>query len=163
MDHSLLMRRFQSIDDLPSDCQRLSDRKRASCDAIGERRPLDELEDESATAVGFFDAVNRGDVWMVQRRERACFTFEADHTVRIRHPFAGQDLDRDFAAKPAIAGAVDLSHPTGSEEALHLVATDAAADQRRRGEVRGGDRCALWPRSVALVQERPDLTPERII
>ena len=46
MDDALLVRRFERLGDLPRDRQRLVERNRALRDAIGERRPLDQFQDE---------------------------------------------------------------------------------------------------------------------
>ena len=53
MDDALLVRRFERLGDLPRDRQRLVERNRPARDAVGERRPFDQLQDERrATPVG---------------------------------------------------------------------------------------------------------------
>ncbi len=69
MDDPLLVRGLQRFGDLPRDRQRLVERHRALRDPIRERRPLHELQDERAYAVGVFEAVNGRDVRMVERGE----------------------------------------------------------------------------------------------
>ncbi len=46
MDDALLVRRLEGVADLPADAHRLVERNRSLGDAIRQRRPLDELEDE---------------------------------------------------------------------------------------------------------------------
>ena len=51
MDDAVLVRRLERLGDLARDRQRFVERNRAVRDAIGERRPLDELQDERLDAV----------------------------------------------------------------------------------------------------------------
>jgi hypothetical protein len=53
---------LKGFSDLLGDRQGLVDGDRTLRDAIGERRPLDQLHHESLDPVGFFEAVNRCDV-----------------------------------------------------------------------------------------------------
>ena len=46
MNDALLVRRFQRLGDLPRDGQRLVEWNRPACDAVGERRPVDQLQDQ---------------------------------------------------------------------------------------------------------------------
>ena len=57
---------------------------RALRDAIGERGPFDEFEDEGRDAVGFLEAVDAADVWMVQRRKELGLAAEAGDARRCR-------------------------------------------------------------------------------
>ena len=59
MDDALLVRRFERVGDLPRDRQRFVERNRALRDAIGERRPFDQLEDERVRRATVFEAVDR--------------------------------------------------------------------------------------------------------
>ena len=49
VDDALLVRRFQSLGNLPRDRQRLVERDRALRDAVGQRRPLDQLQHQRRT------------------------------------------------------------------------------------------------------------------
>ena len=53
-------------------------------ETIGERRSLDQLEDQRRHAVGFFQPVDRADVRMVERGEQARFAREAGATLGVR-------------------------------------------------------------------------------
>ena len=97
----LLVRGFERLRDLPRDRERSSIGKAAAREALGQRRSLDQLEDESAKSVGFFEAIDRGDVWMIQRGSDARLALEAGEALRIGGECAGQDLDRDVAAELA--------------------------------------------------------------
>ena len=62
MDDALLVRRFEADRDLSRDADGVLERDRTGRDAIRQRRPLDQLEDERADAVRFLEAVNGRDV-----------------------------------------------------------------------------------------------------
>ena len=72
---------------------------------------------------------------MVQRREHPRLAIEARESIGITRKGRRQHLDRDIAAQPCVAGAVDLTHATGTDPRRDLVRTDALACQelRRRG------------------------------
>jgi hypothetical protein len=50
VDHTVLVRRFHRLGDLARYGKGLLDRKRALSDAIGERRALDQLEDQRGSS-----------------------------------------------------------------------------------------------------------------
>ena len=62
----LLVRGLERLGHLPGERERLVERQRAVADALGERRPFDELDDQRANAIGLLDAVDRGDVRMIE-------------------------------------------------------------------------------------------------
>ena len=63
------MRRFERLGNLLRDRQRLVDRDRALRDPIRQRGPLDQLHDERGECRRFLQAVDRGDVRVIQRRQ----------------------------------------------------------------------------------------------
>ena len=67
-------------------------------------RPADSLE-----------PVDRGNVGMIQGRERLRLALEPRQTLRVRGERIGQDLDRDLAAETGIGGAVDRAHAALAE------------------------------------------------
>jgi hypothetical protein len=66
MDDAALMGGLERRRNLPCDGERLLDGQPAAGESLGERRTLDELEDEAADAVGLLEPVNRADVRMVE-------------------------------------------------------------------------------------------------
>ena len=68
---------------------------------------------------------------MVQRREHLRLALEPRQPLGIARERAGQDLDRDVATEPRVAGAIDLAHAAAPEQRENLVAADAAANHRR--------------------------------
>ena len=77
MDDAFAVSRLESLGELTCDLQRLGTRNRSSRKAIGERRAFDQLEDQCEPAVDLFDAVDCGNVGMIERGEQARFAFEA--------------------------------------------------------------------------------------
>jgi hypothetical protein len=95
VDDPFLVRGFERVGDLQRDPQRLVQRQRAARDALLERLALDELHDEEVAGAGFFEPEQRGDVRMIQRRERLGFTLEAGDAIGIGRERFGEHLDRD--------------------------------------------------------------------
>ncbi len=75
----------------------------------GERLALEVRHDEEVRAVGFADVVDAADVRMIERSDRARLALEAQ--IGIAGNLGREDLDRDAAIEPRVAGLVDLAHP----------------------------------------------------
>ena len=71
---------------------------------------------------------------MIQRREGLRFAHQAVTSGCIARQFRGQDLDRDAAAKQAVARLVHLSHATGAERADDVIGTEAIARAQSAAE-----------------------------
>ena len=118
------MRGFERIGDLPGNRHRLVDRERAIGQPIGERDAVDELENQERRGAVFLDAVDAADVGMVQRREQLRFTRKTRVAFRIPREQRGQGLDRDLAAKPGVAAAIDLAHAALPKRAHDVIGSD---------------------------------------
>ncbi len=92
MNDPLLVRRFEGFRDLLRDGQRLIERNRPTRDAIGQRLASHQFEDECARLTGFFEAVDLGDVRMIERRQDLRFAVQSRETIRI----AREDLRKNF-------------------------------------------------------------------
>ena len=123
------VRLVERVGDLDRDLQRLVERQRTvrSCEARRERLALEILHHEIARALVFADVMDRADVRMIQRRNRACFAFEPRAQVGIGRQFRRQDLDRDGAIEARIAGLVDLAHAARAERRDDLEVAQANA------------------------------------
>ena len=88
---------------------------------------LDQFHDERADAVRFFEAVDGGDVRMVQRGEHPGFALKPREPLRVGGEGLGQDLDRDVAIELRVARAIDLAHAAGAERRQDLVRAEAGA------------------------------------
>ena len=83
VNDALLVRGFERLGDLLRDGQRFVERNRAARDALREIVALDELHHERGDAAAFFEAVDRGDVRMIQRGEHFRFALEAREPIGI--------------------------------------------------------------------------------
>ncbi len=97
MDNPLLVCRFERLGNLLRDRQRLVNRNRPLGDVACKRWPLDELHHECCRAGRTFQAVNRGDVRMIQRRENFGLALEAGQTVSIGRERVRQHFDSNGA------------------------------------------------------------------
>ena len=64
---------------------------------------------------------------MVQRGEELRFALEAGQPIGIAGEEVGQDLERDVAPEPRVAGAKHLSHSPGAELADDLISAQFRA------------------------------------
>ena len=78
-------------------------------------------------AAGLFEAVDGGDVRMVQRRERLRFALEPREAIGIAGERVRQDLDRDVAIQLRVARAVDLAHAAFADRRDDFVDAEAGA------------------------------------
>jgi len=74
------------------------------------------------------EAVNAGNVRMIQGGQRFGFALEAGETLRITTDADGQNLARHVPAQLGIRRAIDLSHPTFSELGGDPVMSERRAD-----------------------------------
>jgi hypothetical protein len=127
MDDALALGGLEPLGDLEKERERLGDRKSAAGDAIGERLAFDQLHRQKADSVVGLGAVERGDVLMVERRQNARLALEAGEPFGVVRDVVGEDLDRDLAAEPGVARAIDLTHAAGAETAGDLEVPQAGA------------------------------------
>jgi hypothetical protein len=66
------------------------------------------------------------DVRVIERRERPGFGLEAGRPVGIVRDAVEEELDRDLAIEPRVAGPVHFPHPAHAERGADLVYADAA-------------------------------------
>jgi hypothetical protein len=52
---------------------------------------------------------------MIERRQQTRFTLEASEPVGVAREGIGEGFERDVAAEPRVARAVDLAHATGAD------------------------------------------------
>jgi len=126
-----LVRRFERIRELRRNLERLVDRDASVREALGERRPLDQLHHEARGAAAALEAVNVPDVRVTQRGERLRFLLEARHSVRIGREGGRQHLDRDVAPQSGIAGAIYLAHAAGANQTGDLIRSEPRTGRDR--------------------------------
>ena len=133
MDDAFAVGRLESLGELTCDLQRLGNRNRSGREAIRERRAFDQLEDQCEPAVDLFDAVDCGNVGMIERGEQARFAFEARAPVRIVSEHRRQQLDGDIASEARIARTVHLTHAAGAKRPGDLEHAQPNAGREWRG------------------------------
>jgi hypothetical protein len=140
----LLVCRFEGLGDLPADRSRIVERKRSRRQPIGERRTLDELHHQRMNAGRVLEAVNLGDVRVIQGREQVGLATEPREPLRVGGHTGWEDFERDIARQLGVARAVDLAHPSGSDGRDHLVRAYAGAwIQGCAGILARDHRCTL--------------------
>ena len=143
MDDALLVRRLERARDLQRNRHRFVQRERAPGDAIGERRSFDQLEHERGASRLFLDAIDRGDMWMVERCQELRLAVETRQPLGIAADRYRQQLERDLAVQPSVASAVDLAHAAAAEQRHDLEGADSGA--------RGGQARAAYLNKVPRV------------
>ena len=128
MDDSALVRRFEGFGDLTRDGQRLVERDWAAFQPLCQIVALDEFHHEGADAVGHVvQAVDSGDVGVIQRGEDFRFPLKPRHSFRISNEGLRQDLDGDIAIEPRVARPIHFTHPASPKGGENLVRTEARA------------------------------------
>ena len=125
MDDPLLVRRLESLRDLPENGESFLPRDRTFRDAFGERRAFDQLEDDGADAVTFFEAVDTRNIRMVQRRKDLGLTPEPVDTRFVLRKGIGQHFERHVAAELCIARAVDFTHAARANGRKDFIGAEA--------------------------------------
>jgi hypothetical protein len=94
-------------------------RQRPARDPLRQRLAGDVLEDEQLLAVrGLLDAVDAGDVRVVERREQLRLALEAREVLRLPRQRVREHFDRDRPLQPRIASEIDDAHAAATELAL---------------------------------------------
>jgi hypothetical protein len=79
------------------DVQRLVDGHRPAAETVGECFAFDHLHDEKMAPRRFLEAVERGDVGMIQRCEDLGLSLESREAVLVERPRLRQQLDGNRA------------------------------------------------------------------
>jgi hypothetical protein len=127
VNDALLMRRFERVGNLPRNPDRLVDWDRPFDDAIGERHPVDQLQDERGGAACSLHAVDRSDVRKIQRSERPRLAIETRKTLGVHRNRVRKYFDRHLSPEVGVRGAIDLAHSTNANLVGDLVRADACA------------------------------------
>ena len=146
MDDAGVMRGSERVGDLPGDRDRVVEREPAVREPIGQRRTFDELEDERFDALVALDAIERGDVGVIERREHLGLALEASQPIAIVGQGGRQHLDRHVAAEPLVVRAVHFTHAADAKQSVHAVGADVPDGGQR------GDRS--WLSGTSRVEAR---------
>jgi hypothetical protein len=104
------MRGAKPAADLHAPLDTLADGQRSLLQPLAERLALDQLEDDVRKSVLGAEVVVGEDVRVVESGHRSGLLLEAAKTVGIARAVRGQDVERDVAAQPRVARAVDPAH-----------------------------------------------------
>ena len=136
MDDALVMGGAQRIGDLPSQRQHLGHGERATRDPICQGSAVHQLQDQESRRRGlsrcFLDAVDGGDVRMVQRGKHLRLALEPRDAIRVASG-GGQRLDGDVASEPGVVSAVDLAHAAGANLRGDFVGPESCAGGEQAG------------------------------
>ncbi len=131
----LLVRGIECVGDLPAIASASARRSGPRAIRSASVSPSTSSRTSAVHAVGLFDAVNRGDVGMVERGQDARLALEARQPVGIRGEHRRQHLDRDLAPEPRVARAIDLAHAAGANPLLHLINADPLSSHGHLGDI----------------------------
>jgi hypothetical protein len=93
----------------------------------GEILAFDEFHHQGREVGRLLEAVDRGNVWVVQRGQDFSFTLEPCEAIRVAGDRYGQHLDRNGPLEIAVGGAIDLTHTTRTDLRGDFVGTDVRA------------------------------------
>ena len=91
---------------------------------------IHELHHERRKRAGIFEAIERGDVWMIERREHVRFSPEPGEAFRVAPQRLGKNLQSDITTESWMAAAVYLSHAALSDDGDDFVTTRGASQAR---------------------------------
>ena len=94
MNHPGFVRRLQRLGDLSRNRQRVFDWHRAVRDAVSEGGTLDQLQNQRPRPLGFLDAVDGGNVGVVEAGEDLRLPREPGEPVWISREGVGEDSGR---------------------------------------------------------------------
>ena len=116
---------LECLRDLAGEPESFAERNRASGDAVLERLARDELQGEEVRALDLFEAVDRRDARMIERREDVGLAREPRQAFGVAREGLGEDLEGDLALEARVACAPDFAHASGPERAENLVRPEA--------------------------------------
>ena len=99
----------------------------ATLQSEGEVFPFDQLENQERLVIRFVEAVDRGDVRVIERREHLRFPFEPGEPLRVPCYVRGKDFDRDVTPELLVARAIHLADPALAEFGDDLVGAEAVS------------------------------------
>ena len=157
MNDPLLVRGLERVRDLTSDRDRLGHRYRSPRDPAGQRFAFHKLQHQRADAAAFLDAVDRGDVRMLEGGEGLRLALEPRETVRVGRNGLRENLERDIALEPRVVRSIDLSHAARSQGGDDLVRPNADTRTERHQEstiLHDGPRAATPAPTRSRVRRR---------
>jgi len=94
VDDPFLVGRLHGLGHLPRDAQSFFHRERTLQQSLRQCLSRDQLHHQVVQSFGLLEAVDGGDVRMIERRERLRLTLETSETFFVARECLGQDFDR---------------------------------------------------------------------
>jgi hypothetical protein len=143
MDDALFVRGFERGGDLPRDRERVVGRNWPSRDALGERRPFDELHHErfgprlpcACRRGRIFEPVDGGDVRVIERRKNFSFALKTRKAIGIGRQRRGKHFDGDVPLQSRICRAVNLTHAAGAKRRHDLIRAQPGAGRHGHEQI----------------------------
>ena len=130
MDDALVVGLFERLRDLQCERKAFSKGKRPRFEAFGERRAVDELHDEGFDAAALLEPEDRGDVGVMELRQKLRLALESRQALLVLGELGWQDLDRHLAIEPGVGRAIDLAHAALAELGGDLVGAEPLPGHR---------------------------------
>ena len=102
-------------------------RQRAPPGLVAQRAAVDPFEDEKRQSVGLADIVDRQNVGVVQRRQRACFTTQPLAMFGVEPRRLRHELQGDIAAETVVIRQIIDAHAAFADSIDHAVVLKAVA------------------------------------
>ena len=115
MDDALLVGLFETAGDLARDVARFLDRQGAPFNDRREVLALAQLHHQADLPFGALDAVDGGDVRVLQRGQGLGLALEAGEAFGVFCKRGGEDLQRHVPSELRVGGAVHGAHATGAD------------------------------------------------
>jgi hypothetical protein len=133
MHDAARMRCFERLRDLPRHGNGVANRQPAAPQPLRERRTCDILQHEKACVTGLFQAVDRRDAWMIQRRECARLALQPPHAI-VEQQLGAHNLERHRSVQRRVGGFVNHAHAADADALLDSVMTErrVLAERRQR-------------------------------
>jgi hypothetical protein len=103
-------------------------RKRRLRDALSESWSLHQFHHEGCRASRSLEAVNRGDVRVVQRSEHFGFALKSRKALPVLSNRLRQDLEGDRSFEIRVGRSIDLAHAARADCRLDLVRTKSGTE-----------------------------------
>ena len=129
MDDAFVVRAGETFGDLRPNFERATGRQHAARQHVAQLLAANQLHGHEAHAVRFIDLVDDRDMWMLERRCRAGFLYEALPALGIGDELRGQNLQRDLAAEASVERAIHDTHPAAADLFDDFVVRERPADQ----------------------------------
>ena len=151
VDDPLLVRGLQRLGDLAREFECHVERQRSAGKTIGQGRAVDHFHHNGVPAACDFEAVDGGDVRMVQRREQPRLALQPRDPIRIVRQRRRQNLDGDFTMQPRVERTIDLAHATGVQRSEDAICSELESGRHRRcsaSRCRGVESCQPFDRRL---------------